>query len=177
MAQWEQLQALLPKRAQQLADEIVKQQSHEHLRLAWAKHAQEVQDWVSSQDGAIQTVVANASGAKMDDQVIALKAIEVTTQMSCHCSSRDVYFQDTLASNKEQFETLEGINKQIQDNLILDNKHSQVSIEDIRGLNQHLTTKLKQLQNEVNNQVALFILFVRARNDYSCRFWRATSRG
>ena len=70
---------MLPKRAQQLSEEIVKQQSHEQLRLSWAKSAQEVQAWVASQDAAIHAVVANASGAKMDDQVIALKAIEVCT--------------------------------------------------------------------------------------------------
>ena len=76
----------------------------------------------------------------------------------------DYCHQDTIAANKEQFEALEDINKQIQDHLILDNKHSQVSIEDIRGLSQHLTTKLKQLQNEVNNQVCRVELCFRLPN-------------
>ena len=39
------------------------------------------------------------------------------------------FMQATVSGNKSQFESLEEINKHIQDSLILDNAHSQVSIE------------------------------------------------
>ena len=76
VAKWEQLQALLPKRDEQLGAEVVKQQSHEMLRKDWAAHAAKVQEWVAAQNAAIQAVILNTDNQKMDDQLAALKAIE-----------------------------------------------------------------------------------------------------
>jgi len=135
-AKWESLQAILPKREGQLAAEVVKQENDEALRLSWAKSAAATQQWISEQDGAIQAAVSSDKSQSMEEELALLKSIE-----------------STVAEGKHQFDALEEINQQIHDSLILDNQHSAVSIEEIRGLHQQLSTKIKQLQNEINNQI------------------------
>ncbi len=83
-AKWTQVQNLLPKRAEQLATEAVTQQSHEKLRVQWAQEAHAVQAWAAVQNDAIQNVISNTDNTKMDDQLVALKAIEVCSEM-CWC--------------------------------------------------------------------------------------------
>ena len=87
VVKWEQLQSLLPKRDEQLSTEAVKQQSHEQLRKDWAAHAIKVQEWVASQNAAIQAVIDNADNQKMDDQLVALKAIEASAR---RCAQRSL---------------------------------------------------------------------------------------
>eukprot|EP00042_Codosiga_hollandica_P052657 m.673170 g.673170 ORF g.673170 m.673170 type:complete len:880 (+) comp58539_c0_seq1:176-2815(+) len=135
---WGQLQALIPTREQQLGQEKSKQESHESLRHSWAQSAAQFQAWVAEQETAISTIITNSAGQKLEEQVAALKDIDAA-----------------FSSQDGEIKALEGLNKEIQEALIVENPHSQVSIEDVRGARQQLSGKVKRLQTELANAILL----------------------
>lgn len=135
-AKWSELQALMPETEAKLGLEAEKQARREQLRRSWAEQATAVNGWLEGKTAEVKALAEGADYEKLEDQVAALKGIE-----------------EEANGYKQTFDTLEGIHKEIQDELIFVNPHCSITMESLRGLWHGLTAGIRRHTTELDNQI------------------------
>lgn len=133
-AKWADVQQLVPQRDHTLQREHGKQQSNEKLRQLFAQKANTVGPWIERQHDQISQITMNMQG--LEQQLGKLRALE-----------------QGLAQFKPQIDELENINKEIQEAMIFENRHTAYTMETIRVGWEQLGVAITRNINEVENQI------------------------
>jgi actinin alpha len=131
---WLEVQHLVPQRDQTLQKEVMKQQSNEKLRLLFAQKSNSVGPWIERQHDQISNITMNMQG--LEQQLQKLRTME-----------------QALSQYKPNIDELENINKEIQEAMIFENRHTGYTMETIRVGWEQLGVILARNINEVENQV------------------------
>jgi len=131
---WLEVQHLVPARDQTLQKEVAKQRANDQLRIIFAQKANQVGPWIEKQHDNISLLTMNMS--TLESQLQKLKVME-----------------QSLASYKPNIDELENINKEIQEALIFENRHTGYTMETIRVGWEQLGVAIARNINEVENQI------------------------
>jgi actinin alpha 1/4 len=131
---WFEVQGLVPQRDQTLQKEAIKQQNNEKLRMIFGQKANQIGPWIERSHDTIAQVTLNTQG--LGQQLQKLKTIE-----------------QSLAQYKPSIDELENINKDIQEAMIFENRHTAYTMETIRIGWEQLGVAVTRNINEVENQV------------------------
>lgn len=133
---WNEVQLLVPQRDHTLQKEAAKQQSNEKLRQLFAQKANTVGPLIERQHDQISQITMNMQG--LEQQLAKLRSLE-----------------QSLSQFKPQIDELENINKEIQEAMIFENRHTAYTMETIRVGWEQLGVAITRNINEVENQVNL----------------------
>lgn len=133
---WYEVQHLVPQRDQTLQKEAMKQQQNEKLRVLFAQKANNVGPWIEKQHDQISNITMNMQG--LESQLQKLRTME-----------------QALAQFKPNIDELENINKEIQEAMIFENRHTGYTMETVRVGWEQLGVILARNINEVENQVSI----------------------
>jgi len=133
-----ELQSLVEQREVTLSDEATKQSTRESLRRQWAEAAKQTQSWISSKLESVKKELEQAAYDKLDDEVAKLQ----NTEVEC-------------GNYKPTFDNLESLHQQVQEALIFENSHTNISIEILRGLWQQLNSFVRRSVTELQNQLLI----------------------
>ena len=139
------MQYLVPLRDQTLQKEASKQQQNDNLRIVFAQKANVCGPWIERQHDQIANATMNMQG--LEQQLHKLKLME-----------------QALVGFKPNIDELENINKDIQEALIFENRHTSYTMETIRVGWEQLGVAIARNTNEVENQV---IFFGQNQNNFS----------
>jgi actinin alpha len=131
---WIEVQHLVPARDNTLQREAGKQKANDQLRIIFAQKANLVGPWIEKQHDNISILTMNISG--LESQLQKLKIME-----------------QALMSYKPNIDELENINKEIQEALIFENRHTGYTMETIRVGWEQLGVAISRSINEIENQV------------------------
>ncbi|CAF0858942.1 unnamed protein product [Brachionus calyciflorus] len=134
-SKWYEVQHLVPHRDQTLQKEMNKQKQNDSLRILFAQKANVVGPWIERQHDQIASVTVNMQGG-LEAQLQRLKTME-----------------QSLAQYKPNIDELENINKEIQEAMIFENRHTGYTMETIRVGWEQLGVSLTRNINEVENQI------------------------
>jgi actinin alpha len=153
-AKWADVQQLVPQRDHTLQREHGKQQSNEKLRQLFAQKANTVGPWIERQHDQISQITMNMQG--LEQQLGKLKALE-----------------QGLAQFKPQIDELENINKEIQEAMIFENRHTAYTMETIRvgweQLGVAITRNINEVENQVTNAIYFLWLYVKLSFKYASK--------
>lgn len=135
-AAWQNMQTQVTARDAQLQEEVSRQADREAIRRRWAEAATNMEAFISSKSAEADSVTSAASYDKLEDQAAQLEALKATVE-----------------DNQGQFDELEAVNKEAQDNLIFENPHTELTIELLRGKWNALRSGLSRRHNELQNQI------------------------
>jgi len=133
---WAGMQAQVSARDTQLQEEAQRQAEREAIRVRWAEAASTVDSFISAKSAEADSVTSAASYDKLENQVAQLDEIK-----------------STVEGHQAQFDDLEKINKEAQDNLIFENPHTELTIEVLRGKWNAFRSGLSRRHNELQNQI------------------------
>ncbi len=128
------MQYLVPTRDQVLHKESHRQQQNDNLRILFAKKANVCGPWIEKQHDQIANATLNMSG--LESQLQKLKQME-----------------QALVGFKPNIDEMENINKEIQEAMIFENRHTQYTMEAIRVGWEQLGVTISKYTNEVENQI------------------------
>ena len=132
---WHEVQHLVPLRDQTLHQEANKQKSNDQLRMLFAQKANVVGPWIERQHDQISNITMNMQG--LESQLQKLRVME-----------------QSLGQYKPNIDELENINKEIQEAMIFENRHTGFTMETIRVGWEQLGVTIARNINEVENQVS-----------------------
>jgi actinin alpha len=133
-SKWQEVQYLVPLRDQTLQKEASKQQQNDNLRIVFAQKANVCGPWIERQHDQIANATMNMQG--LEQQLHKLKLME-----------------QALVGFKPNIDELENINKDIQEALIFENRHTSYTMETIRVGWEQLGVAIARNTNEVENQI------------------------
>ena len=136
---WHEVQHLVPLRDQTLHQESNKQKSNDQLRILFAQKANVVGPWIERQHDQISNITMNMQG--LESQLQKLRVME-----------------QSLGQYKPNIDELENINKEIQEAMIFENRHTGFTMETIRVGWEQLGVSIARNINEVENQVKKFLI-------------------
>jgi actinin alpha 1/4 len=131
---WHEVQHLVPLRDQTLHQEANKQKSNDQLRMLFAQKANIVGPWIERQHDQISNITMNMQG--LESQLQKLRVME-----------------QSLGQYKPNIDELENINKEIQEAMIFENRHTGFTMETIRVGWEQLGVTIARNINEVENQI------------------------
>jgi actinin alpha len=134
-SKWLEVQHLVPARDHTLQKEASKQKANDQLRIIFAQKANQVGPWIEKQHDNIALLTLNMTG--LESQIQKLRIME-----------------QSLSSYKPNIDELENINKEIQEALIFENRHTGYTMETIRIGWEQLGVAIVRNINEVENQVS-----------------------
>ncbi|KAI3379571.1 hypothetical protein SNEBB_009559 [Seison nebaliae] len=132
---WNDTKMLVPRRDDALHEELIKQQSHEKLRVQFAEKANRFAPWLEAQHDVIQRITL-VTGGTLEQQKEQLKNLE-----------------EAIEGRRNDIKDLESIHQQIQEEMIFENRHSEHSMEILRIGWESLITLIRRSMNEVDNQI------------------------
>lgn len=133
-SKWMEVQHLVPARDQTLLKEANKQQQNDKLRQLFAQKANVVGPWIEKQHDQISNITMNMQG--LEQQLQKLRAME-----------------QSLGAYKPNIDELENINKEIQEAMVFENRHTGYTMETIRVGWEQLGVTITRNINEVENQI------------------------
>ncbi|CAF2152013.1 unnamed protein product [Rotaria magnacalcarata] len=134
-SKWNEVQALVPQRDQDLQTEYAKQQQNERFRLQFAQKANVVGPWIERQHELLQQLTVQVVGTLEQHQ----KKLET--------------METSAAQYRPHIDELEKYNQQIQECMIFENRHTPYTMEVIRVAWEQLHTQLTRQIAEVKNQI------------------------
>ncbi|CAF3992133.1 unnamed protein product [Rotaria magnacalcarata] len=134
-AKWNDVQALVPQRDQDLETEFIKQQQNERFRVQFAQKANVVGPWLERQHEQLQQLTVQVVGTLEQHQ----KKLE--------------NMEHTVLQYRPHIDELEKYNQQIQECMIFENRHTPYTMEVIRVAWEQLTTHLTRQIAEIKNQI------------------------
>ncbi|CAF0768710.1 unnamed protein product [Brachionus calyciflorus] len=132
---WLEVQNLVPLRDQTLQKEMNKQKQNDNLRILFAEKANLVGPWIERQHDQIASCTVNMQGG-LEQQLQRLRTLE-----------------QALTQYKPNIDELENINKEIQEAMIFENRHTGYTMETIRVGWEQLGVSITRNINEVENQI------------------------
>ncbi|XP_033124822.1 alpha-actinin-like isoform X3 [Anneissia japonica] len=132
---WADLNNLVPERDEALNRETYKQQSHEQLRLQFAKKANVIGPWISKQMEAITAVTMSGSGTLEDQHHYMQQYDQAVNQF------------------KPNIDELEVVSQRVQEAMIFENPHTEFTMETIRVGWEQLLTAIQRNISEISNQI------------------------
>jgi len=131
---WGEVRQLVPDRDTVLQTEMIRQQNNERLRRQFAAKANMVGQWIERHLDAVASV--GVQKGSLEEHLNKLRGIE-----------------KEVAAFKPNVDELERYNKEVQEAMIFENRHTQYTMETLRvGWEQLLTTVARSV-NEVENQI------------------------
>ncbi|CAF4989064.1 unnamed protein product, partial [Rotaria socialis] len=134
-AKWNDVQALVPQRDQDLETEFIKQQQNERFRVQFAQKANVVGPWLERQHEQLQQLTVQVVGTLEQHQ----KKLES--------------MEHSVLQYRPHIDELEKYNQQIQECMIFENRHTPYTMEVIRVAWEQLTTHLTKQIAEIKNQI------------------------
>lgn len=134
-SKWMEVQHLVPLRDQTLQNEMNKQRQNDSLRILFAQKANIVGPWIEHQHDQIAGVAVNMQGS-LEQQLQRMRTME-----------------QGLGQYKPNIDELENINKEIQEAMIFENRHTGYTMETIRVGWEQLGVSIARNINEVENQI------------------------
>ncbi|CAF1180208.1 unnamed protein product [Adineta ricciae] len=134
-AKWQEVQALVPQRDQDLQTEYLKQQQNERFRLQFAQKANVVGPWIERQHEQLQQLTIQVVGT-LEQHQKKLEAMETN-----------------VVQYRPHIDELEKYNQQIQECMIFENRHTPYTMEVIRVAWEQLNTQLTRQIAEIKNQI------------------------
>ncbi|CAF4706950.1 unnamed protein product, partial [Rotaria sp. Silwood1] len=132
---WNEVQALVPQRDQDLQTEYGKQQQNERFRIQFAQKANIVGPWIERQHEQLQQLTFQVVGTLEQHQ----KKLET--------------MENNVAQYRPHIDELEKYNQQIQECMIFENRHTPYTMEVIRVAWEQLHTQLTRQIAEIKNQI------------------------
>uniref|UniRef100_A0A914XJU8 Alpha-actinin, sarcomeric n=1 Tax=Plectus sambesii TaxID=2011161 RepID=A0A914XJU8_9BILA len=132
---WQDVQQSVPRRDQQLQQELSRQQNNERLRHAFAEKANAVGPWLESQ---LEQVVQIGLGGRGSLEQAIKRLQEIFNQAHTY---------------KPNLDELERINQEMQENFVFENRQARYSMESLRVGWESLITSINRTINECENQI------------------------
>lgn len=133
-----EVQELVPAREQTIADESARQASREELRKQWATEAGAVEAWYAEQTKKLHGIT-DGEGATLEEHLAAVTAVQ---------GEVDKYYGDTSPK-------LEELNKQLEEAVVLDNPHTILTMEIVRGKYFKLSQEVGSMLSSIENQITI----------------------
>eukprot|EP00055_Hartaetosiga_balthica_P008290 m.30361 g.30361 ORF g.30361 m.30361 type:complete len:879 (+) comp6225_c0_seq1:301-2937(+) len=132
--QWVEVKALVEKRDEQLAAELLNQGEREAIREEWASAANQAETWLTERGAEVKSILGSTSNEALENQISKMQTME-------------------SAVNDFNVDDLEALNKRSRENLIFDNPHTTITMESIRGNLAGLKTNISGSINALSNQI------------------------
>lgn len=132
---WQDLRALIPKRDQELSQELLRQERNEDLRRKFAEKANVVGPWIENQMDGVAAIGMGVIGS-LEDQLDKLRQHE-----------------SVVGEYRPHIDELEKIHQEVQGQMIFENRYTQYTMETLRVGWEQLLTSIHRNVNEVENQI------------------------
>lgn len=136
-AGWAALQELIPTREAEINAEQQRQEGRDQLASHWASESGERMRWVESMIAKIEAVTVDTS-TDLEGQLAALQAL-----------------QGEIEGYASSFNAAEAIDKEVQSALIIENSHTTVTMESMRGRWGAMNSTLQATQADIANQITI----------------------
>ncbi|KAK1171716.1 alpha-actinin-2 isoform X1 [Acipenser oxyrinchus oxyrinchus] len=134
-AKWDKVKQPVSQRDQALQEEVARQHSNECLRHQFASQANVIGPWIQNKMQEISHSSVEMSGT-LEDQMNQLKQ-----------------YEHVIVSYKPNIDKLEGDHQMIQESVIIDNKHTNYTMEHIRVSWELMLTTIARTMNEIETQI------------------------
>lgn len=137
-ALYQEVQSLVPGRQDAINVEETNQTTREELRKTFAAAAEEVHQWWLKTTADVKNA-SNFEGIELEAQVTAAQKLQA----------------DIEEYNKTQFPDVENIDKQLQEAVILENPHTHLTMESLRGKYHQVLAQAQTLEADIKNQITV----------------------
>jgi actinin alpha len=114
-AKWGNIQSLIQRRQNLLAQELAKQQQHEQLRVDWAKSATAFTNWIDSEEAKLNTKAAEVDKSKLEEEIESIR--QIVSEIKQHQNALDA-----LVTLSHQIDAAE----------ITENPHTDLTLETVK---------------------------------------------
>lgn len=136
---WDEVKTLVPQREQMLQNESAKQVDREALRVRWADAANKTEEWWVGKTAALKAFMDTDSNDSLEAQLEQITAMQTETEH---------YYNSTYGE-------LESLNKELETAVILENQHTHLSMEILRGKFFKLSQELQSIASSLQNQITV----------------------
>lgn len=138
-ALYSEVQGMIPGRNEAIAAEEHNQSLREELRKEWATACDGVNHWWTATSGELKGMSDVDAAGELEAQLSAAQLLQKQ-------------IEDYQGAN---FPALEALDKKLQEEIILENKHTNFTMEDLRGKVYQLITASQTLETDLGNQILL----------------------
>jgi Ca2+-binding EF-hand superfamily protein len=131
---WTAFQGLIDARKTKLTSELATQEENEKLRVAFAEQAKAFNEWINEKSSAVNDV----TGSSKDLEAKLVDATALNTEVQ---------------SNAGQYDQVVASNQSLDDALITDNQHTELTIEVLKLRWEKLNNLAKETEVLIQNQI------------------------
>lgn len=134
-----EVQDLLPKREQTIAEESARQKEREELRKRWAQEAGEVDAWYTQTSKNLHDIAEQDAGGNLEDHLTQVKTVQ---------SEVENFYAESSPK-------LEALNKELEEKVVLDNPHTILTMDIVRGKYFKLSQEVVSMITSIDNQITI----------------------